>query len=170
VSRNRLPFPPSARVPVGAHLIDPEPASEPAGRYEFHVVVAVTWPGRASVIDSFPLALQTRRITWPVVKAAVAKFAEQIETPADKPKPKVVPLSWTFVDFVSQERLEKLIALDDAEARADAAKAAGDLTAMLEHQKRADEIAEELGLERVEDAPTEEPAPVAAAAEGGEQP
>lgn len=165
MSRNRIPFPRSARMPVGAHLINPEPASEPAGRYEFHIVVALTWPGRASVIDSFPLGLPTRNITWSIIKAAVAEYSKTIETPPDKPAPKLIPMQWHLVEFVPLERLEKFKALDEAAALADAAKAAGDLTAMLEHQKRADEIAAELGLERVEDEPTS-----AAATEGGEQP
>lgn len=160
----------------------------PRGRYTFHVVLAVTRRGQPSEITSLKLGHTEPTLVWAHIEQAVARFAQRLKEqdeqeeklgrPVQPPVIRIVPINWNLIDFTAQEVIDKIEALQAADAKAqDLDAKLAELRARPDSSERdvmeafeaaqvareeAERIAKDLGYEPAGDEP---PAP-----EGGEQP
>lgn len=99
----RMPFPPSARVPI----IGERPDAPPVGKYFYQVPALILREGQAMDADSFEFAfpMPLEGVRFKNLAPSIAKTLQ--ESNPDLPAAKVVVLAPFFLGFVPQEELDR---------------------------------------------------------------
>lgn len=100
---SRIPFPPSARIPI----IGEKPEALPAGLFYYEIAALIMRPGEPLTADafefSFPMPLEGIRY-----KKLPGWIADRLAArEAERPRPSVVVVSNFLLGFVPQEEIDR---------------------------------------------------------------
>jgi hypothetical protein len=103
VSRNRLPFPPSGRIPI----VGQKPDAPPAGLFYYEIAAFVMRPGEPLTAEAFEFSFPTplegiryKKLPEWIADRLIAREPERV-------RPSVVVCSQFLLGFVPQEEIDR---------------------------------------------------------------